>query len=351
MGPAWASPPTTWRISCARRPPGRSRERVLLGQTGTRDDHDSRRASRPGTRGPRPAGALGLGGGGRRLRDAGGCRGLPLGAGGADRAAERGVRLVPRTDRLRGLAQPHALRPDVALRGRAHGPLRRTPGRHRRADPGRAGKRPHRVHDRAVAADPVLGTARRAGHRIHVDGVRRHDHEPLVRRPPRSGQRHPDRRQRDRPAGLPAGGGVAGDRARLAYGGAPRGRRRAGGDPAGPAAPAQPPGRPRPACLRRHPRRPRPAAPPAGRVQRRARTGRAARRRAEPDVLAALRRLRHLRDDHQRAHRHPLRAGRARPRHAGHDRRVAPGGRRAGSPTRSTRGCCWSATTSCAGSA
>ena len=49
---------------------------------------------------------------------------------------------------------------------------------------------------------------------------------------------------------------------------------------------------------------------------------------AEPDVLAALRRLRDLRDDHQRPHRHPLRPGRARPRHARHHGRVAARGGR-----------------------
>ena len=70
----------------------------------------------------------------------------------------------------------------------------------------------------------LLGAARRPGHRLDVDGLRRHHHQPLVRRPPRPGQRHPHRRQRDRPADLPAGRRVARDRPRLAYGGAARGR-------------------------------------------------------------------------------------------------------------------------------
>ncbi len=53
---------------------------------------------------------------------------------------------------------------------------------------------------------------------------------------------------------------------------------------------------------------------PAARAARAAR--RAARRRPDPAVLAAGRRLRDLRRDHQRPGRHPLHPGRARPRHA-----------------------------------
>src|SRR6478736_5395500 len=85
------------------------------------DDDDSFRAY------PRraPAAALGVGGGRGVVRDARRSGRLPVRAGRADRTAARGVRLVARTDRLRGLAQPHALRADLALRCGPDGPLRR----------------------------------------------------------------------------------------------------------------------------------------------------------------------------------------------------------------------------------
>ena len=98
----------------------------------------------------------------------------------------------------------------------------------------------------------------------------------------------------------------------------------------------------------------------------RARTGgaarapqRAAERRAHPALLAARRRLRDLRGEHQRPGRHPLHPGRPRPRH-GRDRpppAARPGrdlrrrrhrSRPAGSPTGSTRGSCSASTTRCA---
>ena len=82
---------------------------------------------------------------------------------------------------------------------------------------------------------------------------------------------------------------------------------------------------------------------------------------ADQDVLGAGRRVRHLRRHHQRADRHPLRPVGARPRDAGdHRGRPARPGRHlrhrrapsspARSPTGSTRGSCWSATTSSAAS-
>ena len=247
------------------------------------DDDDSLRADPRAT----AAAALGVGGGRGVVRDARRRGRLPVRAGRADRAAARGVRLVARTDRLRGLAQPHALRPDLALRGGPDGPLRRPAGRHVRAADGRRRQRPDGLHDRAVAAHPVLGPARRHRHRLDVDGLRRHDHQPLVRRPPRAGQRHPHRRQRHRPADLPAGGGLAGHPPRLAYGGTAGRRGRPRRRTAGAAAPPQPPGRPRAAGVRRDRRRPRPAAPPARRLERGARPRGAARRRPQPDLLAA----------------------------------------------------------------
>ena len=100
------------------------------------------------------------------------------------------------------------------------------------------------------------------------------------------------------------------------------------------------------------------AAPPE-QLPRRVR--RAANRRPGSRVLAARGQLRHLRNDHQRADRHPLHPRRQRPRHADHRRgracsppsasstsraRCSP----AGSPTASTRSCCSSSTTRAAAS-
>src|SRR5688572_14045651 len=76
------------------------------------DDDDSFRADPPAS----AAAALGLGRGGGGVRDARRRGRLPVRAGRADRAAARRVRVVARTDRLGGLAQPHALRADLALR-------------------------------------------------------------------------------------------------------------------------------------------------------------------------------------------------------------------------------------------
>ena len=257
--------------------------RRRLSRDCARDDDDSFRAGPPAS----AAAALGLGRGGGGVRDARRRGRLPVRAGRADRAAARRVRVVARTDRLGGLAQPHALRADLALRSGPDGPLRRPPGRHVRTADGRRRQRPDGLHDRALAADPLLGPARRHRHRLDVDGLRRDDHQPLVRGPPRAGQRHPHRRQRHRPADLPAGGGVAGDQPRLAYGGTAGRRGRPRRHPPRPAVPAQPPRRHGPACLRRHRRRSRPAAAPAGRLERGPGDRRAARRRPESDVLAA----------------------------------------------------------------
>ena len=228
---------------------------------------------------PRHPPALGLGRRRRRLRDARRRRRVPLGAGRADRAAARRVRLVARPHRLGGLAQPDALRPDLAVRRRPDGPLRRAPGGDLRAAHGRGRQRTDRLHDRALAAHPQLGAGRRARHRVDVDGLRRHHHEPLVRRATWPGQRHPHRRQRDRAAHLPPDRGLAGDQPRVAYGGADGLARGARGGAPRAAVPAQPPGRHGPARLRRHRRRPRPAAAPARRVQCGTGAGRAARRR------------------------------------------------------------------------
>ena len=85
-----------------------------------------------------------------------------------------------------------------------------------------------------------------------------------------------------------------------------------------------------------------------------------ARRGPDPAVLVAGRRLRDLRRDDQRAGRHALHPGGARPRHADDDGRrgcsrwsacstSSARSRPAGSPTGSTRACCWPATTRCAG--
>ncbi|CAA9402850.1 MAG: Uncharacterized MFS-type transporter, partial [uncultured Nocardioides sp.] len=287
------------------------------------DHHEPRRTQHRPLIEPRPPG---LGRRRRRLRHPGGGRGVPLRARCADRAPPPGVRLVARAHRLRGLAQPGALRPDLAVLRRADGPLRRGEGGDVRAGDDRRGERPHRVHDGAVAAGALLGAAGRARVGLDVDGLRRDDHQPLVRGPARPGQRHPHRGERDRSAGLPPAGRVAGDAPRLARRRGHRLPRRAGRRTARAAPAAQPPGRHRPAGVRRHRRRPGGAAPRADGVERRAGRGSAARRRTQPHLLAALGRVRDLRDDHQRPDRHALRAGGARPRHAGHDGRLAARG-------------------------
>ena len=198
----------------------------------------------------------------------------------------------------------------------------------------------------------LLGRAGRPGHRLDGAVAGGHGDRPLVRRPPRAGLGHPHRRRRGRAADLPAGGGL--DRAAPRAGGPARWARPRPRSPSSrwclllPARPA----RATSACrLRRDGgRRRRRRAHRRGR-RRAARPGRAALRRADPAVLAAGRRLLHLRDVDQRPGAAALHPGRARPRHAGDHggRRCSPSSASstssarsspAGSPTGSTRGCC-----------
>ena len=121
---------------------------------------------------------------------------------------------------------------------------------------------------------------------------------------------------------------------------ADRRRRGAGRRPAGAAVAAQPPAGHGPDGVRREATggQPAPVAAPTGQ-----RFGRTAFRRAAastaarvPAVLAAGRQLRDLRDDDQRADRHPLHPGRERPRHADDGRR-RPAGASSASSTSSAR--------------
>ena len=88
-----------------------------------------------------------------------------------------------------------------------------------RAAGGRARQRADRLHDRELAADPAVGRAGRAGHRLDGAVAGGHGDRPLVRRPPRAGLRHPHRRRRGRAADLPAAGGL--DRLGAGAGGPP----------------------------------------------------------------------------------------------------------------------------------
>ena len=257
-------------------------------------------------------------------RAAGGGR-LPRGAGRAHRPAARRVRLVAVDDLLRRGAQHGVVRAHRTVRRGADGAVRDPPGGGVRAAGGRGGQRADGVHDGQLAADRVLGRARRAGHRVDGDVAGRHGHRPLVRRPPRAGVRGAHRGWGGRPAGVPAGGRAAERGLRLAARSAGHLGRRARRRPAGGVAAARSTTRHRRGALRRHRgRRRRPGA-----RQRRARgTARAGRRRPHPAVLAAGRWLPDLRGEHQRAGAAALHPGRARPRHAGdHGGRAAGAGR------------------------
>ena len=259
---------------------------------------------------------------------------------------------------LARLDQPGAVRADRAVRGRADGALRHPPGGHRGAAAGRRRQRADRVHDGAAGSWCCLGPARRrwAPARWRWPWWRRSTGRWFVARRGlvsgilTAGQRH-------RATGLPA----AGRRWPTGWGW----RAAALGSAA--AALAVVPL----VCLAaaRPPARTSGRAATAARpddVPPRSTTG-AARRpsarcsaRPAPAVLAAGRRLRHLRRVDERAGPAALRPRRARPRDAGDHRgracwpwsgsstspaRSPP----AGSPTGSTRGCCCWPTTGCAG--
>ena len=189
--------------------------------------------------------------------------------------------------------------------------------------------------------------------------LRRDDHRTVVRPQPGPGDRRAHRRERDRAADLPAAGRRARHRARLA-GARPRRRcRRARGGAAGAVVRARLPERRRSARLRR------------GSRQRRRRTGDRARgrlaggagarpRRAYAHLLDARRWICDLWGVDERADRYAFRQRRPRPRHEHIRRRphcwrssgssTSPArSSPAGSPTASTRECCSSSTTHCAG--
>ncbi len=142
-----------------------------------------------------------------------------------------------------------------------------------------AGQRAHRVHDGELAADPVLGRARRARHGL--DGARPggHGDRALVRGPARPRLRRADRGRGGRRAGVPARWWPQRRRRlRVAAGVAGRRGRGTGRRPARDVAAARPAPRPRRGALRRHRgRRRRPGA------QRRRPPGRAGAGDGRPD--------------------------------------------------------------------
>ena len=184
--------------------------------------------------------------------------------------------------------------------------------------------------------DPLLGPARRAGHRGDVDVAGGRRHRTLVRGAARPGQRRAHRGRGHRAAAVPAVPRVAGREPRVALRGDRDGDRCPARRPAGALAVPRPPARPGPHRLRSTGRR-------AGEHQGAAalQPGADGRRRAadrQPAgrVLAARRVVRGLRRLHQRAGRDPLHPRRARPRDAAdHGRRRCS--RSSGSSTSSGR--------------
>src|SRR5262245_40231772 len=87
----------------------------------TGDPSPPRAGVRPAAPVPPAAAASCLGDRGRLLRNPDRRSRVPFGAQRAARPAAPGVRLVARDDRVRGLAQPAVVRPDLAVRGRADG--------------------------------------------------------------------------------------------------------------------------------------------------------------------------------------------------------------------------------------
>ena len=75
-----------------------------------------------------------------------------------------------------------------------------------------------RLHDRVWQLLSALGRADRPRHGLDGAGLRGHHRQPLVRPATRAGDGRADRRLGDRPAHLPAAGGLAGRDARLAAG-------------------------------------------------------------------------------------------------------------------------------------
>ena len=261
----------------------------------------------------------------------------------------------------RRLGQPGAVRPDGAVRRRADGPVRHPPGGRWRAAAGRGRQRPDRLHDRELAAGPAAGACWSAS----APARWRWRSSATV-----AGRWFVTRR--GLVTGVLTAGGAAGQLVFLPLlaraGRATHGWRTAALVVAGAALAVVPlvllllrdhPARPGPAAVRRDRGRDVAAAGAPAPARRRA-CAALLRGRAGRGVLAAGRRLRDLRRDHQRPGRHPLHPGRARPRH-GRDHRGRPA--RAGRPLRHRRhdrlgladrpgrpaGSCSAATTPCAG--
>ena len=176
-----------------------------------------------------------------------------------------------------------------------------------------------------------LGRADRPGQRVDGARVRGADRRPLVPQAQGPGDRHPDRRKRDRAADLPADRRDGRRERELADGVAHhrghRARRRADhGD-----LPAQLARRPQHDAVRLARRRRAVAAAAQPDQPGQARHPGARAGGEDPHVLGAGRGVRHLRGDHQRAHRHPLHPERARPRDGGAGRGGPARGRRASS--------------------
>ena len=99
----------------------------------------------------------------------------------------RRVRLVAGDDLARRLGQPRAVRADRAVRRRADGPVRHPPGGRGRAVLVAAGSGLTVFMTASLAAAAAVGRARRARHRLDGAGVRGDGREPLVRPAPRPG--------------------------------------------------------------------------------------------------------------------------------------------------------------------
>ncbi|CAA9470709.1 MAG: Uncharacterized MFS-type transporter, partial [uncultured Rubrobacteraceae bacterium] len=269
-------------------------------------------------------------------RGRGGLSGAPRlgggarGPGGAHQPSRDGARLEPGCDLLRRLHRPSPLRP-LGSRGRlAHGPLRPDEGRALRPRRDRGQHPGRRRHDRALAAQPVLGRPQRHRHRRRRPRPRRDRREPLVYRAPRPRPRHPRGGGLRRTAPLRPGAHVARRRRRLARGdGLPR-RRLTPRPRAGPTLHARRPGPHGATSLRRAGEERRRGEPgPRARDRRRGRRAREGGRGVETGregagVLAALGELLYLRGVVQRDHRGPLYPPLHRPRHPGGDGRGRP---------------------------
>ena len=172
-------------------------------------------------------------------------------------AARAGIRLELRRHLVGARVAHRPLRPDGAVFGRLHQPLRRPAGGHGGGgdDLPRDSRFPH--DDRALAACGVVGRHCRRRHRARRPGARRDRRDALVRRAARACRRHADGEQRDGSAHLPAPAREADPGLRLAQRAWPCGRDAACGGRRRPPDAARPAGRrpSRPMAQRRSSRR------------------------------------------------------------------------------------------------